>query len=447
MTIDEMKVLADRTVKHAVTSGAETAEVGVIENTEFEATVRNGSIETLLESVSNHIMIQVSVDKRKATVTSSDLSETSIEWLIGEAIELAHVMDPDLFFDLPDPEELGSVEGELKVYDPETLSLPTERKIQIALDLERAACSLDRRIISNGATFSNDVKSKVIANSLGFCDGYRKTSNLILLSCAAEDKPKSGENTGKKQSSFWYSAAPSFEALEPIEHVAGTAVSRTLEKLGAVRPKTCEVPVVFDPHTAAVFLEAVASAVDGGNIYRKSSFLVDKLDQLIGSPAVTIIDDASLAGKLGTRPFDEEGVRSRRTIVMAKGRLKSYRMDSYQARKLDKKTTGNSGDTSNFYIEPGLYNRGEIIATVREGLFLTMLFGPGANWVTGDFSQGAQGIWIENGELAYPVDGFTITSTFLGMLDGIEMIANDLDWRRSTTSPTFKVKGMTISGT
>lgn len=442
-----MKALANRTVEDAITQGAETAEVIAVESTEFEVTVRNGAIENLFESVSNRITIQVSRDKRTANVTSSDLSASSIGGLIGRAIEFAGIMDRDEFFDLPDPDELGTIEESLDIYDPETLDVPTERKIEMAHELERIACSLDDRIISNGASISNDAMTWVIANTLGFCEGYGRTLNSAMISCAAEDRPPSGENTGKKQSSFWYSTVPSFRDLDPLELIAGKAVSRTLRKLGAVKPRTCEVPVVLDPITASGFLESIASAVDGGNIYRKSSFLVDKLGERIGSPTVTIIDDATLPGKPGSRPFDAEGVRSRKTTVIEGGLLRTYLMDSYQARKLAAKTTGNSGNRSNFYMVPGSQDPGEIIASVRDGLYLTQLFGPGANWATGDFSRGGQGLWIENGALSHPVDGFTIAGTFLGMLDGIELVGNDLEWKRATTSPTVKIRSMTISGT
>lgn len=447
MTQEEMQNLARQAVETALAGGADTAETSVVESTEFEVTVRKGDIETLTESVSSRIAITLSVDRRKASATSSDLSADSIKGLIAEAVELAGVMDSDEFFGLPEADELGRAEGDLLMFDEETVSVPTDEKIRIAHELEDTLCKLDERIISDGASFSSGILSIAFANSLGFSDGYDRTFNSTVVSCAAEDKPAKGENTGKKQSSWWYSNSYSFHGLDPVEEVASKAVSRTLDKLGAVKPRTCEVPVVFDTITAREFLASIAAAAGGGNIYKKASFLVDRKGVAVGSPLVSIIDDPLLPGKPGTRPFDSEGVRSRSNVIVEKGILESYLLNSYQARKLKSATTGSAGGSSNFYMIPGSSTPEEIIGSIDEGLYLTSLSGPGANWTTGDFSQGGQGIWIEKGILSYPVNEFTIAGTFEQMLKGIIMIGSDLEWRSSIASPTFKIKRMTISGT
>ncbi len=447
MTLEEIKQLVAAVVEKARAGGADTAEAVLRESTEFSVIVRAGNIEQLTESRSNRLLIAVSSEKRQATVTTSDLSPASIELLIAEGIELAGVMDRDTYFALPDPDELGRVEDDLEIFDPETIDLPTDRKIAIAMELERTALGMDGRIIPDRALFSNEIKTIAFANSLGFCNGHTRTLNLIEIACAARDTGGTGGGTGKKQSSFWYSAATHLDRLEPIETVAERAVSRTLRKLGARKPATCEVPVVFDPLMAANFIESIAKAVGGGNIYRKSSFLVDKRGRRVAPSILTIIDDPLLTGGLASRPFDGEGVISRSTVVIENGVLKSYLMNSYQARKLDLATTGNSGGPSNFYMAPGASSPDEIIAGVPNGLYLTSLFGPGANWSTGDFSQGGQGIWIENGKLSYPVNEFTIAGSFSRILEGIAGIGNDLSWRREYAAPTFLVERMTISGT
>lgn len=446
MNTDEMKALAERTVKTALSKGAHTAEAGVATNSRFSVTVRNGEIENLTESRSSRIAVTVSVDKRKSSATSSDMSWESIDRLVGEAVELASVMDPDEYFGLPEKDELGTAGGDLGIFDPETEAVDTDRKIAIAFELEKTACGMDERIISDGASFSNGIYSRAFANSLGFCGGYRQTYNSIDVSCAAEDGTAEGENTGKKQSSYWFSSSSSFEGLDPPAEVAGTAVERTLRKLGAVKPKTCEVPVVFDSVTARDFLGSLASAVNGRNIYRKSSFLVDMIGRETASPLITIVDDPHLTGRLGSRPFDAEGVRTRRNVIMEKGKLLRYLLSSYQGRKLSMPTSGSAGGTSNFYMKEGDSPLEDIIASVDNGLFLTSLSGPGANWTTGDFSQGAQGIWIKGGELAYPVAEFTIASTFRKMLSKVEMVGDSLEWKTSVASPPFKVGSMTISG-
>ena len=447
MTSDEMKRFADRTVRRALEAGAETSEVTVLERMEFSVEVRKGSIEKLIESVSSSIDIELSVDRRKALVSSSDLSDESVSSLIAEGVELARIMDRDDYFGLPAPAELGAADGDLGLFDPEGEALPTERKIALAVDLERNALSLDRRIIPDGSSFSNSVKTISFANSLGFCDAYRRTSHTLALSCAVEDRPANGENIGKRQSSYWYSTAIRARDLERAEDIASKAVSRTLRKIGARKPKTCEIAIVLDPETTRDFLGSIASALSGGSIYRKSSFLVDRLGSRVGAPLVTVVDDAFMPGKLGSRPFDYEGVRSRRNVPIERGVLGSYLLDSYQGRKLGFPTTGNAGGISNFYLEPGTSTPREILSSVSQGLYLTALSGPGANWMTGDFSQGGQGFWIENGELSYPVDEFTIASSFLSMLSGIVMVGNDMDWRSPIAAPTIKIERMTLSGT
>jgi PmbA protein len=447
MKLDEMKDLAERTVLVARSHGADTAEVAVSDSREIEVSARKGMIETLTDSASSSIAATVSVDKRKAIVTSSELRDESILRLVVEAIELARLMNRDDYFGLPDADELGYAEEGLEIFDERIEKLETDRMIESALHLEKTACTLDRRIISDGATVSNGVYRFAFANSSGFCNAYSKTLASTGISCAAEEESRRGENVGKKQSSYWFSKATSLKELDSPEKVARTAVERTLRKLGAVKPKTREAPVVFDPVTARAFLSHLSKAVNGGQIYRKSSFLVDMKGAIIGSPHLSIHDDPLLAGKLGTRPFDNEGVRARRNVVVENGVLTSYLKNSYQARKLGEKTTGNGGGATNFFMLPGPSRQESLIEGVDEGLYLTSLIGPGANTATGDFSQGAQGIWIERGGLSYPVDEFTVTGTFQKMLLGITMVADDIDWNMHIAAPSFKIESMTISGT
>ena len=442
-----MKRFAECAVRKAMDSGAETAEVTLVEKTEFLAEVRKGAIEKLIESVSSTIDIELSVDRRKALVSSTDLSGESIETLIAEGVELARVMDRDEYFALPEAAELGAAAGDLQIFDPDAHAIPAEKKIALALELERSALRIDRRIIPDGSSFSSSARTIAFANSIGFCEAYRRSSHTLALSCAVEDRPEHSENIGKRQSSYWYSNAIRAQDLEPVEEIASKAVGRTLLKIGARKPKTCEAPVVFDPEATCDLLESIASAVNGGNIYRKSSFLVERVGAQVGSPLVTIVDDALMPGRLGSRPFDFEGVRGRRNVIFDKGRLTNYLLSSYQARKLGLATTGNAGGISNFHIEAGRSSPREILDSVSRGLYLMALSGPGANWMTGDFSQGAQGFWIENGELSYPVDEFTIASSFPAMLAGIVMVGDDVDWRNPIAAPTIKIERMTLSGT
>lgn len=446
MNSAEMKQAARRAVERARSAGAETAEVSVVREKEFSVTVRGGRIENLLEAGSQRIGISLSIGGRTSRVSSTDPGEESIGRLIAAGVQLARIMDRDEYAGLPEAAELGGEGDDLGIYNEETAALPAPVKIAAAAALEREAVAIDPRIISNGASCSTAVAWRAFANSLGFCEAYRKTSSMIAVSCAAEDRPAAGENTGQKQSSWWYSSAVSHRDLEPLEEVAARAVRRTLRKLGAVKPRTREVPVVFDPVTARGLLDSLAAACGGGAIYRAASFLVGRLGERVSSPLVTIVDDPLLPGRLGTRPFDREGVRPRRTVVIDSGVLESYLLSGYQARRLGLKTTGNAGGISNFTLQAGASPPGEIIASIADGLYLTSLSGPGANWSTGDFSQGGQGIWIRGGELAEPVSEFTVAGTFPRLLEGIVMVGDDLEWRGSIGAPSLKIEALTISG-
>jgi PmbA protein len=447
MNLDEMKRLAEWSTRSALSRGADTAEVTVSDSREIKVSARKGAVENLTDSASSSIEITVSIDSRRAIVTSSELVEESILQLVTDAVEIARLMSRDEFYGLPDEGELGVAESPLAIYSSEVEEIGADRMIDTALRLENTVCNLDRRIISDGAWISNSVERLAFSNSLGFCEGYSKTYAAIGISCAAEEESRRGENIGKKQSSYWFSQSTSPAGLESVDDVAKKAVERTVRKLGAIKPKTREVPVVFDPVTARALLSHLAKAANGGQIYRKSSFLVDRKGDGVGSALLTIHDDPLLPGRIGSRPFDREGVRSRRNTVIDRGRLEAYLMDSYQARKLGQATTGNAGGASNFYLEPGIAAPQELIASVDEGLYLTYLIGPGVNTVTGDFSQGAHGIWIQKGELTYPVDEFTVTGTFQAMLLGISAVASDIDWNKRVAAPTIKIDNLMISGT
>lgn len=447
MRIDEMKNLAERTVREARSAGAHTAEVTVLDSRKIEVGARKGRVETLNDSSSSRITATLSVDNRKATVTSNELGRESIRTLLAEAVELCHLMNEDEYFALPEEAELGYPEGDLAVFDEAVDGMQTEGMIESALELEKTACAIDARIITDNASVSKGVYREAFSNSLGFCEGFSRTLCSIGISCAAKEESRRGKNLGKKQSSYWFSTATTLNDLESIDRVSRKAVERTIRKLGAVKPKTCTVPVVFDPITAHAFLKHLSKAVDGGQIFRKASFLVDMKGERIGSEHVNIIDDPLLPGRLGTRPFDLEGVRSRTNVVAEKGMLVNYLMDSYQARKLKERTTGNAGGATNFYLAPGASKPESLVGSIEDGLYLTTLIGPGANTATGDFSQGGQGIWIEGGSLSHPVDEFTVAGTFQKILQDITMVADDIDWNRRIASPSFKVARMTISGT
>jgi PmbA protein len=254
---------------------------------------------------------------------------------------------------------------------------------------------------------------------------------------------------------YWHTSARSAAGLENPESVGRIAAGRALRRLNARKVPTQKVPVIFEPRTARQLLGDIFDAVNGSSVYRQASFLAGKLGEKIASEALTIIDDATLPGLFGTTPFDDEGVASRRTIVIERGVLKSYLLNTYSARKLSLKTTGNASrgitgnagvGPGNFFIEAGACSSAEIISRVPNGLYVTELIGGGGNTVTGDYSSGAAGLWIENGTLAYPVSEITIAGNMKQMLQQIDEVGSDLEFRSALTAPTVVIQEMTISG-
>jgi PmbA protein len=369
--------------------------------------------------------------------------------MVKSALELARITTEDPFAGLPDAAELGSIEGDLALYSDNVAELPPESKIEWAKTAESSAMSLDPRIAnSEGASCETHLGRTVFANSLGFAGSYRTSS----CSLSAVPVAKHGESMERD---FWFSIARNLDQLETPEEVGRRAAERALRRLGARKVKTQNVPVIFEPRTARSLLDNIFDAVSGDSVYRGESFLAGRLGEKVASERLTVIDDGTIPGLFGSSPFDDEGVPSRRTVVIENGVLTSYLLNSYTARKLGMKTTGsasrgltgNAGvGHGNLFIPAGTASPAEIIRSLPAGFYVTELIGFGVNVVTGDYSRGAAGIWIENGELAYPVSEVTIAGTLQNMLGGIEAIGSDLEFRGSVASPTILIREMTVSG-
>jgi PmbA protein len=324
-----------------------------------------------------------------------------------------------------------------------------EEKIQMALDAEKSALSYDSRITnSEGAEFSNHFGRVIYANSQGFSGAYDGSNFGHSVS------PVASQN-GSMQRDYWYSSNRKFSRLESPKRVGETAAQRVLRRLGGRKVKTCEVPVIFDPEIAGSLLRNLSSALSGYSLYKGASFLVGKLGTKIASELVTVVDDGTIPGALGSRPFDAEGLPTRKKTVIDKGQLASYLLDTYSGKKLGMASTGNASRSvgeppgvapSNFYFAPGTRSPKEIISSVKTGLYLTELIGFGVNLVTGDYSRGAAGLWIENGELSYPVEEVTIAGNLKEMFQNIEMVGNDLEMRGRIAAPTIKISRMTVAG-
>ena len=362
---------------------------------------------------------------------------------------MAEVTTEDPHAGLPDPDELGSVEGDLRLYSPDVETLETPVRIETARRAEAAALEADPRIVnSEGASFDSHVGRRIFANSRGFSGEYRTSYCSVAVAPVAKD----GDCMERDH---WYTLARGFSGLESPESVGRTAAQRALRRLHPVKVETQRVPVVFEAAVARSLLDSLFEAVHGMSIYRHESFLAGKLGEKVASDSLTVVDDGTLPGLFGAQPFDDEGVPSRRTVVIDRGVLKNYLLNSYAARKLGMKTTGNASrgltgnagiGHGNFFVEAGVQTPESILAGVSNGFYVTDLMGFGVNVVTGDYSRGAAGLWIRGGELAFPVSEVTIAGNLKDMLLGLEAIGSDLEFRGSTAAPTLKIGEMTVGG-
>jgi PmbA protein len=450
LTPTEYHDLANRIIRNARDRGADAVECSISEGSQFTVNVRMGEIESLTEAGSRGAGVRILVGKRAGSAYTSDLTESGLDQMVGSALAVAAITTDDPYAGLPEVSELGQVEAAAEgLYSPSLESMDASAKIEIAKATEAAALSFDPRISnSEGSTFETHLGTTVFANSLGFTGSYRTSSCSLSVAPVA----KQGDSMERD---FWYSIARDRDKLEKPEDVGRRAAERAIRRLGARKVATQKVPVVFEPRAARSLLDNICDAISGDSIYRKESFLTGKLGEKIASESVTIVDDATLPGLFGTTPFDDEGVPSQRTLIVEKGVLRNYLLNTYTARKLGMKTTGsasrgltgNAGvGHGNFYLENGSTPVADIIKSVRTGFYVTELIGFGVNIVTGDYSRGAAGIWIENGELAFPVAEVTIASTLQQMLSGIESVGSDLEFRGSIASPTLLIREMTVSG-
>ena len=451
----EFESLAADVVAAALKAGASDAEAVVREGDEFSVNVRMGQVETLKESGSRGMGLRVFLGNRSASTSTSDLTADGIRQLVEGAMALAKVTEADPNAGLPERDEFGSVDGDLHLYYDDVYSLPGPERIEWARRAEDAALKADPRITnSDGGSFDAATGSKVLANSRGFVGSYR--SSYAGVSAA----PLAMDANGQMQRDGWWSSARRLRDLETPESIGQEAARRTLRRLGARRVPTQRVPIVFAPEVARSLIGSVFEAASGDSIWRGASFLAGRLDSKIASENLTIVDDNTIllptgAGGFGTSPFDGEGLPSRRTVVVEAGVLRTYLLNTYSARKLGMKSTHNASrglagtpgiGCGNLYLEPGAQTPEEILAAIPAGLYVTSLMGFGVNVVTGDYSRGATGLWIENGELTHAVEEVTIAGNLAEMLMNVTAIGNDLEFRGSVASPTLRIDGMTIAG-
>ena len=442
--------LAKKIVSRAEKAGAKVAEALVKDGAEMSVKVRQGETELVEEAAPKGAGLRVIINHRSAVTYTNDTTDSGLDALIADAIELANLSQPDEFSGPPEPSMLAKTFPELDLCDKEAREFSAEKAIKWAVEGEKAALDYDERITnSEGATFGRVIGGTALVTSGGFCGNYDSSYYSLVVNPIAEVE---GE---KMQVGFHWDAKRFLSDMQEAGDVGTEAARRTLEKLGAQKVPTCEAPVIFDPDTGRALLSALMQCLSGSAIYRRSSYLLEAENELIASDIVNIVDNPLIARAPGSRPFDGEGLPSRKNTIVENGMLKSFLLDTYSARKLGKESTANASrgiggspsvSATNFHLLPTETSPEEIIQGTEKGLYVTSMMGFGFNPVTGDFSRGAEGFWIENGKKTTPVGEVTISLNFKDLWKRIDAIGSDLVTRTAIATPTFRVSEMTIAG-
>lgn len=447
---DHLRQVAADLVARAKAHGVTSADVLVAEGDSASVQVRLSEVDRLSKAKEKSLGIRVFFGKRSASTSTSDFTPKSLDQLVADTCTLAKAVAEDDTSGLPDEDAMASDHPELDLFDSTTLTMDEE--IALAKRAEDAAMAADARITnSEGADCAYGNGLVVLANTHGFLDSHRSSRFSLSVTPIAVDE----KNGGGMQRDSWYTVKRKYSLIDTPESIGQIAAQRTIRRLGAKKVSTQRVPVIFDTETAESLLGHLASAVSGYSLYKGASFLMGQLGKRIAPEFVTVVDDGRLVGGLGSRPFDGEGLATRKNMVLENGVLTSYLLDTYSGRKLGMPSTGNAArsigenpsvSTTNFFLQPGTTTPKEIIGSVKQGFYVTELIGFGVNMVTGDYSRGASGFWIENGELAYPVEEVTIAGNLKTIFENIEVVGNDLEFRGRMASPTIKIAEMTVAG-
>jgi len=441
--------LAKNVIQRARRRGAQQAEVYLELGRQSSCRVRDGEIQDLTEATSKGIGLRVVCDQRLGFAFTSDFDPTSLNRFADRAVDLASAAAPHRLNGLPTSEDLGTPSDVGELYDPRISSLQPDWKIKASLEMERAGKAVDPRIVAFDSVGAGEqVAEVIVASSEGFVGGYAGTYAFMYAAPVASDGTQ-------LQTAEWSDEKRFFDELESAEAIGRKAAERAVRMLGAKKVKSQRAPVILDPTMAASFASTIASAANGDAVFKKSSFFAGKLAKRIAAASLTLVDDGLRRRGLGTSPFDGEGVPTRRTAVIEKGVLGSFLYDCFTARKAKTRATGNAArsyrslpaiGTNNLYLEPGRRSPEEIIREVKNGFYVTAMLGVGANIVTGEYSRGANGLWIENGELARPVQEVTVAGSMLQMLEDIDAVGSDLTFRGATGAPTIRFRELTIAG-
>jgi PmbA protein len=438
-------------VERARRLGAAQADAFAERTRQASVTVRNREVEQISQATGKGLGLRVFLGGRLGFAYTSDLGKEGLCDVAARAMALARAAARDSHHGLPKEAELArGARDLLGMYDPAIEALDTQWMLDASLEMERAARAEDPRVAGFESVGAGDLVSEVaLVTSTGFSGTYRGTSVYMYA------VPVARGDDGQLQTGYWVDARRRLADLEPPEVIGRTAARRAARMLGARKVKTKRVPVVFEPLVAASFVAGLAAAVDGDMVYKKSSFLGDRLGDRVAPDFVTVVDDGLRPGGLSTAPFDGEGVATRRTAIVEKGRLTSFLYDTYTARKAKACSTGSARRgyaglpeirTSNLYLEAGSTPAASLVRGLREGFYVTSMLGRGADPVTGDYSRGANGLWIRAGEFAEPVQEVTVSGNMLEMLRVVDAVGDDLDFRGSTGAPTIRFAELMVAG-
>jgi PmbA protein len=438
--------LAEKLVKKSLSLGADAAEVYLELNRNLSIQVLNSEIETIEEASTQGVGFRVFVGGKMGFSHCNDLSNKSLEDTVSKAVAFAKLSSPDENNVLPDDKTLTKVEG---LYDQSIAGIPMEKKINMALELEKLARKDARITKSSGAGYGEGESEVFIANSNGILKSYKASGCSIGVSVVAEKGEQ--KNTGGEYCSRIY-----FADLTPLEDIAEKASRKAWELLDPVMIETQRASVIFDSEVADSLLGGIIGAVNGERVLQGASFLKDYLNKQFTSPLFTLIDDGTRAKGLASSPFDGEGIPTLKTVLVENGVLKSFIYNTKAAKRAGVKSTGNASrggfsslpgiGVHNVYTEPGKHSHNEIIAATKKGLLLKEVTGYGIDPVSGNFSGGATGFWIVNGEIAHPVKGLTIAGRAFDILNAIDMMGNNIDMNKTFSAPTFRIAEMQIGG-
>ena len=435
---ENLKTVVNDLLQEAKSQGASAAEAGLSVESGLSVTVRMGDVETIEHNRDKALGVTVFFGQRKGSASTSDFSPKAIKETVKAACDIARYTEDDPYAGLPDEKLMATDIPDLELYHPWQIS--AEEAIELAKESEDAAREEDKRIInSEGGSVSSHTGIRVYGNSQGFLNGYNTSRHSMSCTVIAEQD-------NSMQRDYWYSVNRDASKLESAETIGKLAAQRTVARLGARHMPTCQVPVIFKAEVARGLLSHLLSGIRGGAQYRKASFLLDHLGKQIFPKNIRLDERPHIKGALGSAPYDNEGVITTAHDLVTDGVLQSYVLDSYAARRLKMQSTGNSGGVHNLFINHDDISLDAMIKEMDKGLLITEVMGQGVNTVTGDYSRGASGFWIENGEIQYPVEEFTLASRLQDMFMGLQRVGNDLDLRSGVITGSWLIDNMTVAG-